>query len=135
MKIVARTLVIIASLAAALLVMQSLASERVEVVELHTQDAEGTPMITRLWVVDDEGYAYLRGNSNSGWLTRLKENGTFDVTRGTETGRYGFVLRVDKAEHINALMADKYTWGDEFFAVMLGGREDSIPVELHPVGD
>ena len=36
-------------------VLQLVASERVEVVELHTLDEQGEEVITRLWVVDDSG--------------------------------------------------------------------------------
>jgi len=30
-------------------------------------------------------------------------------------------------------MQEKYTWGDTFFATLLGSRNGSIPLELHPV--
>ena len=42
-------------LALAFLVVQTLASERVEVVELYTTDEAGEQQTTRLWVMDDEG--------------------------------------------------------------------------------
>ena len=37
-------------------VLQLVASERVEVVELHTLDEQGEEVITRLWIVDHLGY-------------------------------------------------------------------------------
>ena len=37
-------------------VLQLVASERVEVVELHTLDEQGEEVITQLWVVDHSGY-------------------------------------------------------------------------------
>ena len=47
--------VIVISLAA-LLALQFIASERVEVVELETTSASGEAKITRLWVVDEGGH-------------------------------------------------------------------------------
>ena len=49
----------ITGLIALLLVLQTIASERIEVVELHTLNELGEEVTTRLWVVDDSGYQYL----------------------------------------------------------------------------
>lgn len=135
MKFVTWTLGILIGILVLLAVLQTVASERVEVVQLHTLDADGETVTTRLWIVDDEQKQYLRADGGSAWLARLKANGTFTLTRSDVTKRYGFVIRDDRVNRINRLMADKYTWGDEFFAVMLGGREGAIPVELQPLGD
>ena len=44
-----------------------IASERVEVVDLYTTDVDGEAVSTRLWIVDDGGYQYLRvGADGSG---------------------------------------------------------------------
>ncbi len=117
-----------------LLLVQTLASERVEVVELYTLDEFGEAQTTRLWVMDDEGYQYLRvGADGSGWFTRIQENGQIEVQRNGSTASYTVLQRPDKSDRINDLMQEKYTWGDTFFATMLGSREGSIPLELHPV--
>tara|TARA_R110002167_G_scaffold13893_4_gene57043 strand:+ start:23316 stop:23723 length:408 start_codon:yes stop_codon:yes gene_type:complete len=109
------------------------ASERVEVVEMHTLDDQGEPMVTRLWVVDDEGQQYLRsGNGTSLWFERIQENGNFEVTRNGKTAVYTGVLRRDKRDHINALMHQKYTWGDSLISAVTGASDKAIPVELHP---
>lgn len=121
-------------LSLALLGIQTLASERVEVVELHTLDEAGTEVITRLWVVDDAGFQYLRvGADGSGWFTRSQSNGEIQLGRNGETQRYNTVLRQDKSDRVNQLMQQKYTWGDSFFALVMGSRDGSIPVELHRV--
>lgn len=118
----------------ALLVVQTLASERVEVVDLYTTDETGEIQATRLWVMDDEGFQYLRvGADGSGWFDRILENGQIEVQRNGNTRAYTVVQRPDKSQRINDLMQEKYTWGDSFFAVMLGSRDGSIPLELHPV--
>ena len=113
--------------------LPQIASERVEVVDLHTTDVDGEAVNTRLWIVDDGGYQYLRvGADGSGWFSRLRANGKFQVTRNGTTSSYTAVLREDKADTINQLMQTKYSWGDSVMAAMVGGREGAIPVELHP---
>ena len=134
MKYVAWLAVVLVVLAASFLGLQTLASERVEVVELYTTDETGEEVITRLWVVDDGGYQYLRvGADGSSWFSRLQANEEFNITRNNETHTYRAVLREDKREAINALMQAKYTWGDSLIGVMVGSREGSIPIELHVV--
>lgn len=131
MKYLLWTLGALVGLAALFLLMQTLASERVEVVELHTLDESGEEQTTRLWVVDDEGYAYLRtGADGSGWFSRINNSDYIEVTRDGNRMSYMAVLREDKSAKINELMQSKYTWGDTFFALMTGSREGSIPIEL-----
>ncbi len=113
---------------------QRLASERVEVVELHAPDEAGQMVTTRLWVVDDAGYAYLRvGASGSGWFDRLQAAPAIELTRNGERRRYRAETRPEKSATINDLMQAKYTWGDSFMAVLAGSREGSIPIELQPL--
>jgi len=115
-------------------VVQTIAAERVEVVELHTTDANGDGITTRLWIVDHDGYQYLRvGGDGSGWYSRLQANQQISVTRGESTKPYQIETRPEKETIINELMQNKYTWGDTFFAIVFGGREGSIPIELHEV--
>ena len=74
--------ILLVSLIIVIYLVQLIASERVEVVELHTLNNEGEEIITRLWVVDDEGYQYLRvGADGSGWFDRLREAEMVDITR------------------------------------------------------
>lgn len=134
MKILAWILGTIIGIVVLFAVVQTLAAERIEVVELHTVDQAGEPVITRLWVMDHEGYQYLRvGADGSGWFSRIQANGQIKVTRGESTKTYRTQTRPDKSEIINELMQEKYTWGDTFFATIFG-REGSIPIELHEVG-
>jgi hypothetical protein len=112
--------------------LQWVASERVEVVDLLTTDEAGEPVTTRLWMVDDGGYQYLRvGADGSGWFSRIQANGEFQVTRNGSAASYTAVLRQDKSQKINDLMQEKYSWGDSLIGVLAGSREGSIPVELH----
>jgi hypothetical protein len=132
MRIIAWLLGALVVIALAFFGLERLASERVEVVELHTIDENGESVTTRLWVVDDEGYQYLRvGADGSGWFTRLQANGRFRMTRNSDTATYTAVLRREKSQRINQLMQDKYTWGDTLIGYLVGSREGSVPIELH----
>ena len=134
MKIIKWILATFASIIVLFVIVQTAASERVEVVELHTLDEQGETVTTRIWVMDHDGYQYLRvGGDGSGWFSRIQANETIMLTRGDVTKTYTTKTREDKSELINELMQAKYTWGDTFFAKLFGGREGSIPIELHEV--
>lgn len=134
MKYVLWAIGVPSGLAFVFLAVQTVASERVEVIDLYTTDELGEKQATRLWVMDDEGYQYLRvGADGSGWFDRVLQNGGIKVRRNGTTASYTVVQRPDKSERINDMMQEKYTWGDTFFATMLGSRDGSIPLELHPV--
>lgn len=135
MKILAWILGTFVGIIVLFLIVQTLASERIEVVQLHTLDDTGETFTTRLWIIDHGGYQYLRvGADGSGWFSRVQSNKLVKVTRGETTKTYTTQPRPDKSQVINELMQKKYTWGDSFIAMLLGGREGSIPIELHAVG-
>ena len=114
--------------------LERMAAERVEVVELHTTDESREHQTTRLWIVDDEGFQYLRvGADGSGWFNRILSSNAVELTRNGETIRYRTVLREDKSNRINARMQAKYTWSDTNIGSLVGGRDDSIPIELRPL--
>ena len=134
MKVIAWLLAILVIVSSLLLGLERVAAERVEVVELQTRNSQGKSVTTRLWIVDDEGFQYLRvGSGGSGWFDRLTNNQTFQLDRKGDTATYTAKLRPDKSTRINALMLEKYTWGDNLIAMMVGSRDGSIPVELHPL--
>ena len=131
MKILAWTFGIIFGAAAAFGILQWLASERVEVVELHTTSDTGESKITRLWVVDHEGYGYLRAGEGSGWYTRLQSRPEIVLERNGKLTDYLAVANRHKSKTINRLMKEKYGWGDDFFELIMD-RSDAIAVELQP---
>jgi len=123
--------VLLVGLIILLYVIQLIASERVEVVELHTLNNEGEEIITRLWIVDDDGYQYLRvGADGSGWFDRLQAAEMVDITRNDRRYSYSWTTRQSKSAQINELMREKYGWGDSFIGHLTGGRGGSIPIEL-----
>ncbi len=133
MKILYWTLGLLVLAAVLLFGLQFAASERVEVVQLHTLDEMGEEVTTRLWIVDDAGFQYLRsGDTTSGWAARTLSETGFELTRNGSRARYMAVPRADKRDSINALMQAKYTWGDRVIAALVGDRDVSVPLELHP---
>ena len=133
MKIVLWVLGSLLILALAFGALQYAASERVEVVELHTLNDGGGQVTTRLWIVDHEGYPYLRGDTASGWFNRLQASDTVSLTRNGETRAYTYRLRNGNLAAVNRLMREKYTWGDQLVS-MMGGSEagQSNAIELSP---
>ena len=123
--------ILLVSLIIVIYLVQLIASERVEVVELHTLNNEGEEIITRLWVVDYGGYQYLRvGADGSGWFDRLQAAEMVDITRNDRRYSYSWTIRQSKSAQINELMREKYGWGDSFIGHLTGGRDGSIPIEL-----
>lgn len=134
MKYIAWGFGVIFSCLILLVVVEQIAAERIEVVELHAQDSSGETVTTRLWIVDHDGKQYLRvGSDGSGWFSRLKANSEVQLTREDKTNNYRAVPDPSKGMVVNQLMQAKYTWGDTFIGKLFGGREGSIAIELQPI--
>ncbi len=110
-----------------------LASETGEVVTLTTLDDAGEPATTRLWVVEIDGYQYLRsGDAGSGWYQRLLANPNVTVERNGQEADYTAVPDTTKVEEVNRLMAEKYGFSDTYISTVLGDRSSSIAIRLEP---
>lgn len=106
-----------------------------EVVTLRTR--EGAKEVeTRLWVVDDGGFQYLRaGNPGSGWLQRIELDPNVVVERNGVATRYRGVPVIDdpaQPARIHERMREKYGFADRIVSV-LGDRSLSVAVRLVPV--
>ncbi|MBV1877949.1 MAG: hypothetical protein KUG79_09935 [Pseudomonadales bacterium] len=113
--------------------IQTLASERIEVIELYTKDKTSHEQITRLWVVDYENAMYIRaGRVESGWYQRLLTAPRIKLLRNNKIASYDAIPTSDHKDIINRLFLDKYTWGESFF-ISIFGREQAIPIKLIPV--
>ena len=119
-------------LALIIAVLQIAASERVEVVQLHTIKGGGEKVVTRLWVVDYDGHAYLRGDTGSDWFQRLQSSDKFTLIRRDETGEFTHRVKNENIDMINKLMREKYTWGDQIIEIGVGSRAESNAIELTP---
>jgi hypothetical protein len=105
-----------------------------EKVVLHTVDARGEPVETRLWVVDDGGSAWLRaGAPTSGWLARIEAEPNVLVTRGGKTEARVAVPVHDPAarDRIHALMRAKYGLADRWISILRDASR-SVPIRLDP---
>ena len=113
--------------------LQVVASETGEVVVLTAADADGSPAQTRLWVVDHRGRQYLRvGADGSGWYSRITARPEIALERQGRVADYRAVPEPESSAEINALMQAKYGWRDSLIAVLVSGREGSIPIRLEP---
>ena len=112
--------------------LQIVASERVEVVQLHTINEAGEEVVTRLWVVDYDGHAYLRGDTDSDWFKRLQSSARFTLIRGEQAGDFTYTVKNENIDTINELMREKYTWGDRVIETAMGSRAESNAIELTP---
>lgn len=112
-----------------------LMAERVEVVVLHSHDAEGGHA-TRLWVVDDAGSAWLRtGRTNATWLPRIRSNPAIELGRGGETRSYAAVVLEDAETlaRINAAMLEKYGWSEELLRSAGSEPGAQVAIRLDPI--
>ena len=130
MRIVIWIVTVVLGLGLLWYVAQLVASESGEVVVLTTHDADGEAHETRLWIVDHEGFQWLRSGSDvAGWYGRLHANPKVEVERQSTRKPYTPVPEPAKAPEINRLMLEKYGWADRYIGFYFP-RDDSIPVRL-----
>jgi len=126
-------LLFLVALALAFVLTIALASELGgEVVTLYTQDESGAERSTSLWVVDREGFQYLRaGDGSSAWLERLRRAPTVRVERGGASELYQAVPAPELTAEIDAMMAEKYGIADRVISV-IRDPANSMAVRLVP---
>ncbi len=103
-----------------------------EIVILRTLEADGSPVETRLWVVEDGGRQWLRaGVPTSGWLLRIEANPAVVVVRAGRAHEYRAVPVRDPAvrDRIHALMRERYGLADRWVSLIRDGSL-SVPVRL-----
>ena len=124
-----KILLTVLGLVVGLLALQMIASESGEVVVLSSMGESG-PEETRLWVVEYEGYQYLRaGAPESGWFSRIRNNGRVGLDRDGVRAAYDAIPQVEVRDQVNDLMRQKYGWADQFIALLFG-RDDATPIRL-----
>jgi hypothetical protein len=131
MKWLVRSVLALVALVVGVLALQVIASETGEVVVLHTRDAGGGSVETRLWVVEVDGRQYLRAGGGSGWFGRLSADPEVEVVRGGALAAYRAVPEPDRNGAVNAQMRAKYGWRDRVISLLVD-RSSAIPVRLDP---
>ena len=109
------------------------AGEQTEVAVLHTTDDTGATHATKMWVVDQDGAAWVRvARPERLWFQRLEAQPRVDLTRGDETR--AVLARPDRSPEaraaIDAAFRAKYGLVDWWYGVLL--RSNPIPVRLDP---
>jgi hypothetical protein len=118
-----------------------LASETgAEVVTVETVQPDGGIRRTRLWVVDDGDFAWLRaGMGRVSWLDQAAEAGTLVLTRGRQREVYKVTVFDDPVSRrrIHAMMREKYGARDRYIDLIRDGdRSVAVRLELtHTVAD
>ena len=131
MKIVLYLIAALLAVAVLIFTSQLVASETGEVVVLTSEGPDG-PQETRLWVVDLNGVQYLRASPESGWYQRLVAEPEAMLERAGEQRAYRAEARLELEAEVNGLMHEKYGWRDAYINLLLGGRDDAVPVALIP---
>jgi hypothetical protein len=121
--------------------MMLLAEYGGEVVELHTADASGATLKTRLWIVDDSGSSWLfAARPDRPWLEHLRARPEVSVIRSGKVLHYRAVpIETDEARQRVFWLAIK-RYGLPFNAValihhaFLGDRPtEAVPIRLEPL--
>jgi hypothetical protein len=111
------------------------AMESGEVVVVRAADAQGATHETRLWVVDTDGFAWLRtGDPDNPWLVRVRANPEIEVVRDGESRRFHAVPTTEPAvrDRINALTLEKYGWAERLLRAIALRPERATAVRLEP---
>lgn len=104
-------------------------------VVLHSQDAAGETLETRLWVVDYRDHAWLRtGNDQNAWLLRVTARPELELTRGDTTQRYRAVrIETDTTRNdINRRVLEKYGFAEQIVRALGLDPTQAVPVRLDP---
>ncbi len=122
--------------AGAFVVSMILASELGEVVVLSTFDTNQSAVTTRMWIVDHDGFSWLRSGEGSSWLERIEGDPNVDLTRGDTIQRFrASPLRTPIAvAQVNTLMREKYGLSDRWISLFVD-RGSSVVIRLVPVDE
>ena len=112
-------------------------SERGEVVELITQDANGEQFTTRLWIADHDRAMWLRADSGSGWYQRLVQHDAqrpATLLRGDATYSITSTSYPEMVKTLDTLMASKYGLGDTIVDALGGSAlATGIAIKILPI--
>ena len=104
-----------------------------EVGVLRTFDVHGKDFYTTLWVVDDDGFVWIRANRpDRKWLAYVQQNPNVELRRGGRQRGYRALI-FDKPEaraHVDPRFREKYGLADRWRAWRDGN--DTIPIRLQP---
>jgi len=131
-----RVILALGLIAGALGVSMILASELGEVVVLTTFDTNQSAVTTRMWIVDHDGFSWLRSGEGSSWLERIEGDPNVDLTRAGTTQRFrASPVRTPTAlAQVNTLMREKYSLSDRWISLFVD-RGSSVVIRLVPLDE
>jgi hypothetical protein len=102
------------------------------VVTLKTLGSKGTPIATRVWIVDHEGAEWVRaGHPRKGWFLRITADPHVELERAGSTSRRIAVPVHDRAtvDAVNGAFARKYGAAD-WIVALSGNAANRVPLRL-----
>ena len=105
-----------------------------EVIVLRTENADGTWLVRRLWLVDESGYAWLHGG-DSEWMRNLRARPIVEIERGGETHRYRATAELGPHPVIHERLREKYGIADRWVRFVGADTEFTRAVRLERIDD
>jgi hypothetical protein len=102
-----------------------------EVVTLRTQRTDGSWHETRLWVVDDDGAAWLH-SAGADWAKRFEGDPIVELERAGETRRYRAHAVPGRHPRIDELLREKYGVADRWVRFLAPDNDQVLAVRLDP---
>jgi hypothetical protein len=100
-----------------------------EVIVLRTENADGSRLETRLWIVDDGSVAWLHG-ADSDWMHNLQARPIVEIERAGETHRYHAHAEPGPHPRVHELLRAKYGIADRWVRTIGPDNESTMPVRL-----
>jgi hypothetical protein len=104
-----------------------------EVIVLRTEEPDGTWHESRLWIVDDAGFAWLHGDRRSRWMRDLESRPLVEIVRDGKTARYRATQMPGPHPRIHEKLREKYGFADRWVRLTGPDNETTAPVRLEPL--
>jgi hypothetical protein len=86
---------------------------------------------TRIWIVDVDGVAYIRGNANGSWVARVRDHAKVRLRRAGEWRSHRAIPVATDATRVHRAMRSKYGFSERLREA-LRGVESSAVFRLEP---
>jgi hypothetical protein len=81
---------------------------------------------TRIWVVDIDGVAYIRGNSNGSWVPRVREHPEMRLRRAGSWRSYRAIPVEGDAARVHGAMRAKYGFSERLRDELRGVASSTV---------
>jgi hypothetical protein len=102
-----------------------------EVIVLRTEQPDGSPLESRLWIVDDGGVSWLHGG-DSVWMRNLAARPLVEIERAGTTRRYRAVPVPGPHPRVHELLRAKYGLADRWVRFVGPDGPSTRAVRLEP---